>query len=369
MIPFMGIAPPYIESRSVMMAMSGGVDSSVSALLLLEDGFDVTGATMELLSGCASSGSKEMQDAKAICAKLGIPHVAFDMSGLFEREVIDRFCRAYLEGQTPNPCVDCNKALKFGALDNARRDLGIEYLATGHYARSRFDEETARWQLLRARDLSKDQSYFLYNITQEQLSRTMFPLGSLTKDEVRGIAREHGFSNAEKTESQDICFVQDEGHISFIESRIPHAGATGAFQPGDIVDRAGNVLGTHMGLACYTIGQRKGIGVAAPEPLYVFAKDVERNELIVGTADEVMVDGVIAGSVNLISASEIEAPRRVQAKTHYRQKPVDAIVSQTGEDELSIAFAEPQRAAAPGQAAVLYNGEEVLGGGTIKSCF
>ena len=365
------------EAASVMAAMSGGVDSSVCALLLQEAGFDVRGATMVLRGGevlgdagegegptCGSS--RDVEDARAVCRRLDIPHDAFDLRDRFDAAVVRPFCDAYLAGRTPNPCIDCNRFLKFEALQKRRREMGLDYVATGHYARRRWDEATGRWQLLRASDPVKDQSYVLYHLTQDTLAHMLFPLGELTKDEVRELARAHGFVTAEKPESQDICFVPDGDYAGFIEG---HCGAGAAFEPGEIVNRGGRVLGEHAGLIRYTIGQRKGIGVAAREPLYVLGKDASANRLVVGFKDELLSSGVVACDVNLIGGGVLEGPRNVQVKTHYRQRPVPAVAEQTGPDELTVTFEEPQRAAAPGQAAVLYEGDVVLGGGTIARTF
>ena len=364
-------------AASVMAAMSGGVDSSVCALLLQQAGYDVRGATMVLRGGevlgdagkgegstCGSA--RDVEDARAVCRRLDIPHDAFDLRDRFDAAVIRPFCDAYLGGRTPNPCIDCNRFLKFEALQQRRRAMGLDYVATGHYARRRWDAATERWRLLRASDPAKDQSYVLYHLTQDTLAHMLFPLGELTKDEVREMARAHGFVTAEKPESQDICFVPDGDYAGFIAGRC---GADTAFSPGEIVDREGRVLGEHAGLIRYTIGQRKGIGVAAREPLYVLGKDAFANQLIVGLKDELLSSGVVACDVNLISGGVLEGPREVQVKTHYRQRPVPAVAEQTGPDELTVTFDEPQRAAAPGQAAVLYEGDIVLGGGTIVRAF
>lgn len=365
------------EAASVMAAMSGGVDSSVCALLLQQAGYDVRGATMVLrggeVLGAAGEGegstcgsTRDVEDARAVCRRLGILHDAFELRDRFDAAVVRPFCDAYLAGRTPNPCIDCNRFLKFEALQKRRREMGLDYVATGHYARRRWDEATGRWQLLRASDPAKDQSYVLYHLTQDTLAHMLFPLGELTKDEVRELARAHGFVTAEKPESQDICFVPDGDYAGFIEG---HCGAGAAFEPGEIVNRGGRVLGEHVGLIRYTIGQRKGIGVAAREPLYVLGKDASANRLIVGFKDELLSRGVVARDMNLISGGVLEGPRKVQVKTHYRQRPVLATAEQTGPDELTVTFEEPQRAAAPGQAAVLYEGDVVLGGGTIARTF
>lgn len=351
-------------TSGVMAAMSGGVDSSVCALLLQEAGYAVRGATMVLRddqkSTCGSS--RDVEDAREVCRRLGIPHDAFDLRDRFDAAVVRPFCDAYLEGRTPNPCIACNRFLKFESLQQRRRELGFDYVATGHYARRRWDAATGRWQLLRACDPAKDQSYVLYHLTQDTLAHMLFPLGELTKGEVRELARARGFVTAAKPESQDICFVPDGDYARFIEGRC---GADTAFNPGEIVDREGRVLGEHAGLIRYTIGQRKGIGVAAREPLYVLGKDASANRLIVGFRDELLSSGVVARDVNLIGGDAWEAPREVQVKTHYRQRPVAATVEMSGDDELTVVFDELQSSAAPGQSAVLYDGDEVLGGGTI----
>lgn len=351
-------------TSGVMAAMSGGVDSSVCALLLQEAGYAVRGATMVLRddqkSTCGSS--RDVEDAREVCRRLGIPHDAFDLRDRFDAAVVRPFCDAYLEGRTPNPCIACNRFLKFESLQQRRRELGFDYVATGHYARRRWDAATGRWQLLRACDPAKDQSYVLYHLTQDTLAHMLFPLGELTKGEVRELARARGFVTAAKPESQDICFVPDGDYAGFIEGRC---GADTAFNPGEIVDREGRVLGEHAGLIRYTIGQRKGIGVAAREPLYVLGKDASANRLIVGFRDELLSSGVVARDVNLIGGDAWEAPREVQVKTHYRQRPVAATVEMSGDDELTVVFDELQSSAAPGQSTVLYDGDEVLGGGTI----
>lgn len=372
----------------VLVAMSGGVDSSVAALLLRDAGYDAAGVTMKLFGDevagaggrCAVGEStccsqRDVEDARQVAFGLGLEHFTFNFTGVFGREVIDRFCDAYVHGRTPNPCIDCNRYLKFAALQQRRAQLGYDYVATGHYARRGYDERTGRWLLKRGADASKDQSYVLYHLTQDDLAHMLFPLGELAKPEVRALAARHGFGNADKPESQDICFVPDGDYAGFIERYAglgDGAGAAGradgdarrAFRPGEIVDGAGAVLGEHRGLVHYTIGQRKGIGVAAPEPLYVLAKDVEANRLVVGPHRALGVREVRACDVNLISVPEMREPMRVTAKTHYRQEARPAWAVCEG-GVLTATFDDEVPRPAPGQALVLYAGDTVVGGGTI----
>lgn len=356
--------------QRVLMAMSGGVDSSVSALVLRDAGYDVEGVTLKLFDdddACIAGEStccslKDAEDARQVCLEIGVPHIVYNFTRTFNADVIDRFCNGYLGGQTPNPCIDCNRYVKFAALQQRRRELGFDFVATGHYARIGFNESTGRYELKRGRDANKDQSYVLFHLDQDTLAHMLFPLGDLTKAEVRELASAHGFVNAEKAESQDICFVPDGDYASFIERR------TGcSFMPGTIVDRAGNVLGEHAGLIHYTIGQRKGIGVAAAEPLYVYAKDVARNELVVDTDANTLCRSVVVDDVNFIARDSLQHPERFAVKTHYRQKARSAAVEQTDDARIRITFDEPQRACAPGQAAVVYDSDTVICGGTIAS--
>lgn len=372
------------KRERVLVAMSGGVDSSVAALLLRDAGYDAAGVTMKLFdnevagaggacvvgkSTCCSQS--DVEDARQVAFGLGLEHFTFNFTGTFGHEVIDRFCDAYLHGRTPNPCIDCNRYLKFAALQQRRAQLGYDYVATGHYARRAFNELTGRYELRRGLDDAKDQSYVLYHLTQDDLKHMLFPLGELTKPQVRELAEQHAFGNAHKAESQDICFVPDGDYASFIERYLgfgegaADADVPEAFVPGDIVDVSGKVLGKHCGLVHYTIGQRKGIGVAAPEPLYVVAKDAARNALVVGSRSVLGVREVRARDVNLISVARLDAPMRVTAKTHYRQRAQagEAVVE---DGELVVRFDEPVARPAAGQSLVLYDGDVVVGGGTIE---
>lgn len=351
-----------------MIAMSGGVDSSVAAFLMTEQGYECIGATMKLFrnedvgvpQGHTCCSLDDVEDARQVAQTLGMPHYVFNFSDRFKEEVIDRFVHAYENGQTPNPCIDCNRFLKFDKLFTRAREAGCDCVVTGHYARIDHDEQSGRWLLKKALDTNKDQSYVLYSMTQEQLAHTRFPLGGMTKPEVRAIAEAHGFLNAHKHDSQDICFVQNGSYADFIEE---YTGRH--YPPGDFVTHDGRIMGHHRGIIRYTVGQRKGLGLALPEPLYVCAVDPTANTVTLGTNADLFTTTLTANELNLIAVPRIEQSTRLKAKVRYRQPEQWATVVQTDDDTLSLTFDEPQRAITRGQSVVLYDGDVVVGGGTI----
>ena len=350
-------------ARRVFAAMSGGVDSAAAALLLLQAGCDVTGVTLRLHGfrdrpGLCGSAD-EIDTARSVAAALGIPHVVLDLSERFRERVMGRFVSEYVRGRTPNPCVDCNREIKFGALLDWALDQGADAMATGHYARVRFDGAVGRWQLLRGADRRKDQTYFLYQLSQHQLSHLLLPAGDYEKPALRALAAAHGLSNAQRADSQDICFVPDGEYVSFLRQQ----GAE--LVPGDFVDEAGRVLGRHKGLPCYTLGQRKGLGVSAGAPLYVLAKDPARNAVVLGADSALYTSELTAERVNWLSIPVPDGPLSVTARTRYSQREAAAHVEPLPGGRARVVFRDPQRAVTPGQAVVFYDGDLVLGGGTI----
>ena len=345
-------------AKKVMVAMSGGVDSSVAALLLKNEGYEVTGVTMCL--GVEMSGEKRccgldaVDYARRVCDRLHLPHYVFDYTQEMEEQVIGKFVAEYSRGRTPNPCIDCNRFLKFGSLLQKATALGFDYLATGHYATITWEKE--RFLLKKPRDKVKDQTYFLYAMPYEALSRILFPLADLTKAEVRGMALKAGLPVAEKAESQDLCFVNRDSYPDFVARRMD------TVCPGPIVDQSGQQLGTHRGIVYYTIGQRSGLGIAHRAPLYVVAIDAPGNRLIVGEKSALKATGLVAGDLNVLTDSW---PTEVEAKIRYRRKPAKCTLAWDG-DKIKVSFQEAEEAITPGQAVVFYQGDCVLGGGTIE---
>jgi tRNA-specific 2-thiouridylase len=366
------IRPEMSEGRRVMVAMSGGVDSSVAAFLLGDAGYDCTGVTMKLFgnesvgiddnSACCSA--RDADDARGVTRRLGIPHFVFNLSRDFMERVIARFVEAYECGLTPNPCIDCNRFIKFDKLLSRARETCHGLIATGHYARTEFDAERGRFVLKKARDETKDQSYVLYSMTQEQLSRTLFPLGEMKKTDVRQVALSLGLSNAWKKESQDICFVPDGDYAGFIER---HRGSP--CPPGCFVDEAGKILGRHRGIIRYTVGQRRRLGLPFSHEFYVCRKNAADGTVTLGDDRSLYSRVLIAEDVNLISTERIPGRMRVEARIRYRQRLRPAVAEQISDDAIRVEFDEPQRAVAPGQAVVMYDGDIVLGGGTIRRSF
>ena len=342
--------------KKAVIAMSGGVDSSVAALLTINKGYECAGVMMRF-DACPKDDSA---DALRIAEALGMPFHLLDLSKEFEEKVIAKFISEYERGATPNPCIECNKHLKFEEIFNRCRDLGYDTLVTGHYARIVYDEASDRYLLKKGVYEPKDQSYVLYNMTQEQLSRTLFPIGELTKEETRHIAEKNGFVNSDKPDSQDICFIPDGDYASFIKNYTKKE-----YAPGNFVDRMGKVLGKHKGIINYTVGQRKGLGLALPAPMYVLEKDTKNNSVVLGFNDDLMKSSVTVTDLNWIAFKEPPESVRAEAKIRYNQKATPVTVFLRPDGRAVIEFDTPQRAPTPGQAAVFYDGDTVLGGGTI----
>ncbi len=333
--------------------MSGGKDSSVAAALLKDKGFEVIGIYMRIWEH-----SKD-DDAKRVTDKLGIPHHVLDLRDVFQDMVISNFCEEYKEGRTPNPCIRCNKYIKFDALAKKAKELSADFMATGHYAR--IVRAKDRYVLEKGIDAKKDQSYFLYALTQEQLKYTLMPLGYLYKERVREIAKEKNLHVENSPESQEICFIPDNNYGEFVKKHVPEE-----IKPGPIVNKEGKVIGEHRGIIFYTIGQRKGMGISDKNPLYVIAIDKKNNTIRAGKEQELYTNELIAYNMNFISRKKLETPIKVKAKIRYLHQPSQAMVIPLNEGKVRVKFDSPQRAVTPGQAVVFYNGDEVIGGGTIE---
>jgi tRNA-specific 2-thiouridylase len=356
--------------KKVMIAMSGGVDSSVAAAILKEQGYEVIGGTMHIFPDYEEATDREdhccsysaVRDAKRVANKLGIPHFVFNLQKEFQEEVIDYFVDEYSFGRTPNPCVMCNKKIKFAALLKKAKELGCDYIASGHYAK--IEKVGERYLLKKGIDENKDQTYMLYVLNQEQLSRTIFPLSEFTKTEIRNKAKDLGFSIHNKAESQEICFVPDDDYVRFLDKNYPEIS-----KEGPILDDEGNEVGRHNGISNYTIGQRRGLGIALGYPIYVTEIDADRNAVIVGRNDEVFSEGLIAEDINIIPFDNIDGRIEVSAQIRYNSEPVKVFIEKINENTIKVEFENAQRAVTPGQSVVFYLDDIVLGGGIIKKSF
>jgi tRNA-uridine 2-sulfurtransferase len=362
---------PRLKKIRVAVAMSGGVDSSVAAALLLKQEYEVIGLTMQLwpredYAGSETSccGIGAIEDAKRVATNLGIPHYVINCRALFEQKVIQDFCRNYKSGQTPNPCIKCNELIKFDYLLHQARKLGATYLATGHYAKIKYDSKRMVYNLVKAKDPKKDQSYFLYTLTQDQLKHVLFPLGSYSKAQVRAIAHKIGLPTAHRPESQEICFIPDNDYHRFLKERIGRD-----IKKGFITDVTGKILGKHQGLPFYTIGQRKGLGIAAAHPLYVKAITKKKNILVVAPEQEIYQRKLIANRIFFSTLKKLTIPIKAKAKIRSAHKAADCTISRLGRDKVKVEFSSGQWAVTPGQAVVFYKGNKVLGGGTILKAY
>lgn len=356
-----------MEKKKVVVGMSGGVDSSVAAYLLKKQGYDVIGITMQIWQedkeyeeregGCCSLSA--VDDARRVCEKLDIPFYVLNFRDSFKENVIKYFVQEYIDGKTPNPCIACNKHLKFDELLRKARGIGAEYVATGHYAK--IEKRDGRYLLIRSDDDRKDQTYALYNFTQDQLAHTLMPCGGYTKDKIREIAKEIGLAVHNKKDSEEICFISDNDHGRFIKEERP-----GEVKPGNFVDSKGNVLGKHKGIVYYTIGQRKGLGIALGKPVFVTDIRPETNEVVLGSEETIFNTDLIAKDVNFIPFDKLDGEMNVQAKVRYSAKPADAVISPLPDGRVKVSFKEKQRAITKGQSVVFYDGEIVVGGGIIE---
>ena len=369
-----------LTSNTIAVAMSGGVDSSTVAAMLRAEGHNVVGLTMQLWNQRRLAGRDGMPeqvtgrccslddvyDARRVAETIGIPYYVVNHEDRFEREVVRPFVEEYLSGRTPIPCSLCNNHLKFDQLLTVARQIGADAIATGHYARVEFEESSGRWLLKRPTDRSKDQTYFLFGLTQEQLSHTLFPLGGMTKPEVRKLAREHGLALAEKPDSQEICFVPGGDYKKFLDAYLAEQGGSLPDTAGELVTTDGRAIGEHSGIHNFTVGQRKGLGVATGSPLYVLQIKGDARQVVVGEQERLYSKTLLTKRTNLISIDDLAKPMRVSVKIRHRHEPASAMIEKTGADEILVTFDEPQRAITPGQAAVFYEGDIVVGGGWIS---
>jgi tRNA-specific 2-thiouridylase len=355
--------------KKVMVGMSGGVDSSVAAAILQKEGYDVIGVTLKLQPEIESDTGSDVtccsyfavEDARRVASKLGIPHYVLNFQGIFESCVIEYFVAEYGKGRTPNPCIACNRYIKFGALLDKAESMGIDYVATGHYARIEYDKQKNRYLLKKSVTGKKDQTYVLYNLKQYQLQRTLMPIGSYDKDKVRDIAYELGFDVANKPDSQEICFIPDNNYAGFISNKLSKPAAKGKF-----VDINGNVLGDHKGLIHYTVGQRKGLGLSFGKPMYVVKIDAENNTVILGEEKDVYSASLMAFDINWIAIDSLNKPLRVNAKIRYSANEAESVITPAEGGKVRVDFDKPQRAVTPGQSVVFYDGDVVIGGGIIE---